>query len=104
MVYALIFLIITLLLIDNPFTKQLIINSKIKYIKLVIIMLGLVHLFAITYEDSSKVISGIFFIGMVLIYSSANKHKGIEDRVARLIFKKIAWILIWLLLLIHVVY
>ncbi len=104
MAYALVFFVFILLLIDNPFTKQLMNNSKIKYLRWAIILLGLVHLFSITYEDSSKVISGIFFIGMVLIYSSANKHKGIEDRVARLIFKKIAWILIWLLLLIHMVY
>ena len=104
MAYILVLMVIILLFIDNPFIKKLSISTKIKWLKWLILGLVILHVYIVTLESYSKVISGIFLMGMVLIYSSASKHKGIEDRVARFVFKKIAWILLWLLLLIHVLY
>ena len=104
MAYIIVLMVIILLFMDNPFFKQLSISSKIKWLKWLILGLVSLHVFIVTLESYAKVISGIFLMGMVLIYSSASKHKGIEDRVARLVFKKMAWILLWLLLLLHVLY
>ncbi len=107
LVYLILVLIVIFLIIDNPFKK---IRLKKVYKKLVegaIFAFGAIHgiwYWNVTKPLTQNIISGILLYGLIVVYGSAGKHKGIEDKVARKTFKLITWFVIWLLVIIHVIH
>ena len=106
--YLILVIVLIIIIIDQPF-----INFYFKYkkilislLKLILILLVFIHFtknWNLQGKNIASIISGISLIGLILIYSSSTDHKGIEDKIARRVFKRITWFLIWIISIIHII-
>ncbi|KXG43886.1 hypothetical protein [Tepidibacillus decaturensis] len=99
-------LLIYLILCNYPFSKQLNEIGKMKWIRWTILLAGAIHGIMIWAKQdlvTPKIITGVLLLLLVISFTMSGKHRGIEDIVARTIFKKIAWFFILLITLLHII-
>lgn len=106
--YFVTILLIFYLIIDNPFfiIKNWFNKLFVKSLKILIIVLMIYDLYFLLSNKTGIVndlISGALLFGLVLVYMISGEHSGIEDKVARKVFKMITWFFLWLILLMKLI-
>ena len=98
------------LIIDTPFEKRTIklFESRIvkKIVKLIIIALGFFHgwILMINTSFSTKTVSGVLLYGLFIVYIMAGENSGIEDKTAKIYFKRFTWVTSWLIAMVHIIF
>ncbi|OEF98865.1 hypothetical protein BHF71_02760 [Vulcanibacillus modesticaldus] len=104
--FILFILLLIYLIIDRPFIKNNKTSSKKMFVAILLI-LGLIHgtyYWYLSEQLNSKIISGILLLVLFVAYLMSGDHHGIEDKVARKVFRIITWLIIWFLTLFHMLY
>lgn len=102
--YLLFALIIFILILDNPLYNKDDLGFIYRLLKYLVFILGVIHLIGLwdgVSELNKGLVSGVLLIGLTYIYTLATEHTGIEDKIARKVFKVISWLILWLILGAH---
>lgn len=102
--YLLFALIIFILIVDNPFKNIEVFEKIYKLLKYLLVFLGIIHLIGLWggFSELDKgFVSSVLLIGLSYIYTLTTEHTGIEDKVARKVFKVISWLILWCVLGVH---
>ncbi|TCS84582.1 hypothetical protein [Tepidibacillus fermentans] len=107
MAYLVYGLFLVLLVVDNPFKKIHIQSNLKKILDWSLLISALIHGFVEwrtlePFSFSPAFISGVLFYGLIFTFIGAGENKGIEDKAARKIFKRMSWVLLFFISLFHV--